>query len=183
MEDSTITVCADSLTTFSDGPATSIALCAGTSPSNGTTMINGTCVDYTPNMNFVGMDTVCVVSCNGTLCDTSIVIITVTPVNDEPVATNDTIVVDEDDTGVIIDVQDNDTDPDMNMLTTTIVTNPTSGGTVTVVNGDSISYTPPMDFVGNDTIVYSVCDNGVPCLLYTSPSPRDQRGSRMPSSA
>ena len=26
-------------------------------------------------------------------------------------------------------------------------------------------------------------DNGKPCLLYTSPSPRDQRGSRMPSSA
>ena len=25
--------------------------------------------------------------------------------------------------------------------------------------------------------------NVVPCLLYTSPSPRDQRGSRMPSSA
>ena len=24
---------------------------------------------------------------------------------------------------------------------------------------------------------------GMPCLLYTSPSPRDQRGSRMPSSA
>ena len=24
---------------------------------------------------------------------------------------------------------------------------------------------------------------GAPCLLYTSPSPRDQRGSRMPSSA
>ena len=24
---------------------------------------------------------------------------------------------------------------------------------------------------------------GLPCLLYTSPSPRDQRGSRMPSSA
>ena len=26
-------------------------------------------------------------------------------------------------------------------------------------------------------------DHGVACLLYTSPSPRDQRGSRMPSSA
>ena len=25
--------------------------------------------------------------------------------------------------------------------------------------------------------------DGMPCLLYTSPSPRDQRGSRMPSSA
>ena len=32
--------------------------------------------------------------------------------------------------------------------------------------------------VGADaTMIY------VPCLLYTSPSPRDQRGSRMPSSA
>ena len=28
-----------------------------------------------------------------------------------------------------------------------------------------------------------VTDHYVPCLLYTSPSPRDQRGSRMPSSA
>ena len=26
-------------------------------------------------------------------------------------------------------------------------------------------------------------DDAYPCLLYTSPSPRDQRGSRMPSSA
>ena len=30
----------------------------------------------------------------------------------------------------------------------------------------------------------SLLNNGLyPCLLYTSPSPRDQRGSRMPSSA
>ena len=28
-----------------------------------------------------------------------------------------------------------------------------------------------------------LCDATDPCLLYTSPSPRDQRGSRMPSSA
>ena len=31
-------------------------------------------------------------------------------------------------------------------------------------------------FISDDTLLYS-------CLLYTSPSPRDQRGSRMPSSA
>ena len=34
---------------------------------------------------------------------------------------------------------------------------------------------------------YRLADGGIalfrPCLLYTSPSPRDQRGSRMPSSA
>ena len=28
-----------------------------------------------------------------------------------------------------------------------------------------------------------MCDDYQACLLYTSPSPRDQRGSRMPSSA
>ena len=30
---------------------------------------------------------------------------------------------------------------------------------------------------------YLAIDDLCPCLLYTSPSPRDQRGSRMPSSA
>ena len=29
----------------------------------------------------------------------------------------------------------------------------------------------------------SIYDLSITCLLYTSPSPRDQRGSRMPSSA
>ena len=33
-----------------------------------------------------------------------------------------------------------------------------------------------------DSLQYDLADIGI-CLLYTSPSPRDQRGSRMPSSA
>ena len=32
-------------------------------------------------------------------------------------------------------------------------------------------------------IAHPTAETGPPCLLYTSPSPRDQRGSRMPSSA
>ena len=36
--------------------------------------------------------------------------------------------------------------------------------------------TNPGTLIGRDSLAY-------PCLLYTSPSPRDQRGSRMPSSA
>ena len=35
---------------------------------------------------------------------------------------------------------------------------------------------------GDDDCITSCCPEGT-CLLYTSPSPRDQRGSRMPSSA
>ena len=33
------------------------------------------------------------------------------------------------------------------------------------------------------TFAYTVINRLKSCLLYTSPSPRDQRGSRMPSSA
>ena len=35
----------------------------------------------------------------------------------------------------------------------------------------------------NETEEYFPQETSKPCLLYTSPSPRDQRGSRMPSSA
>ena len=37
-------------------------------------------------------------------------------------------------------------------------------------------------FVGGNGSVHTM-SNAMVCLLYTSPSPRDQRGSRMPSSA
>ena len=36
---------------------------------------------------------------------------------------------------------------------------------------------------GETTCAFSNDGNPLACLLYTSPSPRDQRGSRMPSSA
>ena len=46
----------------------------------------------------------------------------------------------------------------------------------------------PIHFVGIGGIGMSgiaevLLNHGYTCLLYTSPSPRDQRGSRMPSSA
>ena len=42
-----------------------------------------------------------------------------------------------------------------------------------------------MDIVssGIDLCAFLIANPNSPCLLYTSPSPRDQRGSRMPSSA
>ena len=36
---------------------------------------------------------------------------------------------------------------------------------------------------GRGLDLVEIAPNNKPCLLYTSPSPRDQRGSRMPSSA
>ena len=45
--------------------------------------------------------------------------------------------------------------------------------------GDATSWVDPARFRGPD----DQYPGGWTCLLYTSPSPRDQRGSRMPSSA
>ena len=45
---------------------------------------------------------------------------------------------------------------------------------------------PPKTLGGLDVVSirdYSTSKRTYPCLLYTSPSPRDQRGTRMPSSA
>ena len=42
--------------------------------------------------------------------------------------------------------------------------------------------TPLLDALPEGSTMIAI-DPTSPCLLYTSPSPRDQRGSRMPSSA
>ena len=44
---------------------------------------------------------------------------------------------------------------------------------------NSLSQRRLIDWLNGEYITYLTS----PCLLYTSPSPRDQRGSRMPSSA
>jgi len=140
-----------------------------TGPGNGmAVVVNGDSITYTPDPNFNGIDTLIYSICdNGTpvLCDTDTVIITVNPVNDAPIATTDPASTDEE-TPVLVDVQGNDTDPEGNPLTTTVVSGP-GNGTAVVVNGDSISYTPDPNFNGNDTLIYSICDNGTPALCDT----------------
>lgn len=53
-------------------------------------------------------------------------------------------------------------DENSDSLTFTIITQP-SNGTANVV-GDTISYSPNLNFAGTDTIVFQVCDNGKPPL-------------------
>ena len=54
-----------------------------------------------------------------------------------------------------------------------------------VGNDPEVRYMPNGNAVANISIATSDSwkDRNTGCLLYTSPSPRDQRGSRMPSSA
>ena len=61
----------------------------------------------------------------------------------------------------------------------------TAGGQIPMGRLGSVELGDSLDGAMADPFVYdaSNIDEFKDCLLYTSPSPRDQRGSRMPSSA
>jgi gliding motility-associated-like protein len=164
-EDSTITICADSLTDFGTA-ATSITTC--NTPNNGTILISGTCITYTPNANFNGIDSLCVVSCNGLICDTSIVIINVTPINDPPIV-NDTLTTTPEDSPITICLTIADADLSQTYITSSCG-NPINGTTSTSVTGNQlcVTYTPNPNFNGLDSLCLVVCDNGTPSLCDTT---------------
>ncbi|MFZ7090679.1 Ig-like domain-containing protein [Primorskyibacter sp. 2E233] len=128
-------------------------------PLNGTAVVNpdGT-VTYTPNSGFIGTDefTYEVRDTDG-LGDVGTVTVTVSEDrNEDPVAADDaesTYV----DTPITISVQDNDSDPDSDPLTTASATDPLNGD-VTVNPDGTITYTPDAGFTGTDTFDYTIND-------------------------
>ncbi len=94
--------------------------------------------------------------------------LSVIPVNDPPVADDETFTVDEDGGPVVIDLITGDTDlEDPNDLTVTEIngtpvvpgdTIPVAGGTVLVNNDGTISYTPDPNFNGPAVFEYTVSD-------------------------
>jgi hypothetical protein len=143
-------------------------------PDNGsiTTSLNNetnqVCINYQPNQNFNGKDNMCIKICDKTgLCDSLTLAVTVISVNDPPIAMVDNLTIEED-MPVVIDVQKNDVEIDNDPLTTSLLGNSTRGVIPLILNGDSLSYIPPRDYFGQDTITYQVCDNRDPMLCDTS---------------
>jgi gliding motility-associated-like protein len=171
-EETPITICSP-ITDPDVGNTFSAALCGGS--SNGTitgpTVFNGqVCLTYTPTLNYNGLDSICVIVCdqNGA-CDTSTTVITVTPVNDPPVANPDNVTTPED-IPVVINVSGNDTDVDGNIDPTTvsIVNGPTNGiVTVDPVTG-AVTYNPNPNYNGTDVFTYTICDTGTPIYCDTT---------------
>jgi hypothetical protein len=124
---------------------------------NGSVTINadGT-ISYTPNANFNGTDTITYTIGDGQGgFSTATVTVTVNPVNDAPVAANDTASTNED-TPVTIPVLANDSDIDADPLTVTTAS--AANGVVTINADGTISYTPGANFNGTDTITYTISD-------------------------
>lgn len=139
-------------------------------PLHGTASVsNADSINYSPNMNYSGLDTIVYQVCDtANLCAIDTVFITVNFVNEAPIAVTDFLVIDKNTTANIINVQANDSDPDGSgdTLITTIVAIPTHG-TATVLDKDSINYTPTTTYFGLDTIVYQICDTANLCAIDT----------------
>ncbi|WP_298862837.1 cadherin-like domain-containing protein, partial [uncultured Sulfitobacter sp.] len=117
-------------------------------------------VTFTPAAEFNGDATITyTITDPQGLSDVGQAIVTVTPINDAPVAVDDEGETDED-TSVIVNLTGNDLDPDntVDELSVTAVSVPADQGTV-VNNGDgTVTFTPAENFNGEATITYSVSD-------------------------
>ncbi|RFM28391.1 beta strand repeat-containing protein, partial [Chitinophaga silvisoli] len=151
------------LTNDNDSDGDALTASVVTDPAHGTIVLNANgSFTYTPNANFNGIDTVTYRACdNNGACDTARLVITVTAVNDAPVAVDDAITINEDTNGTG-NVLINDTDPDGDALTASVLTDPAHGTIVLNANG-SFTYTPNANFNGLDTLTYQACDNNGAC--------------------
>ena len=112
--------------------------------------------EYTPNPDFHGNDGFTYLPNDGQLDgNLATVSITVEPVNDAPVATDDSYSTGEDETLLVeaTGVLTNDADPEGDPLTAILVDGPTHG-TLTLAEDGSFEYTPNPDFHDNDGFTY-----------------------------
>ena len=138
---------------------------------NGTLLVNvnGT-ITYTPNLNFVGIDSFQYKACDNGLpisCGNAWVIINVKQVidNNKPIAVNDTIVVKEG-TSVVFNVTLNDTD-DKGLGMPHVILSP-KYGTLLLRADTTFIYTPNEGYFGPDNFTYRIGDLGTPNLFDTA---------------
>ncbi|MEM6646640.1 MAG: Ig-like domain-containing protein, partial [Bacteroidota bacterium] len=147
---------ADLLANDTDADGDALAVVVVGEAARGTTALEADGIRYAPDADVNGTDTFSyTVSDGNNGLDTATVTVTITPVNDAPVAQDDTATTDED-TDVQIDVLANDVDVDGDALTITLVTAPTNG--TAVVAEQRIAYTPTPNFAGLDTFTYRITD-------------------------
>jgi hypothetical protein len=153
-EDNSITWAA----TYSDIDSESLTLSILIAPSNG----NLAGQTYTPDVNFVGIDSFSYQICDDAgACTNAQFIIEVSPVNDAPLATSDTFFADED-SWVVANVSANDDDIDSSELFFTALTedNPYN---ITLDAAGMLQWSPPANFTGQVQFAYAVCDEMGAC--------------------
>src|SRR5207245_2263911 len=143
-----------------DGDALSAVLMSG--PSHGTLTLNGDgSVVYVPALNFNGIDSFTYKASDGQAqSGVATVTITVTPVNDAPVAANDDSYTTAEDTQLTVSVpssEERHVGEDGDALSAVGVSNADQG--TRTVNGDgALIYMPSLNFNGIDSFTYKASD-------------------------
>jgi large repetitive protein len=123
---------------------------------------NGT-FTYTPPANYFGTITFTVNGCDlFNACDQSQVTIEVISVNDAPTASNRVLNLLEDETDSI-NLATGVNDADDESLDYTLLT-PAVHGTATLTESGVLVYTPDVNFFGDETLIYEVCDPHGACV-------------------
>ncbi|WP_139126693.1 tandem-95 repeat protein, partial [Vibrio parahaemolyticus] len=140
-----------------EGDGKVVSLDTNNGPANGTVSVNPDgSVTYTPNDNYQGTDSFTYIVTSGGVSESTTVSVDVTPVNDAPVAKDDTAITDED-TPVTIDVLPNDNCIDGDKLSIQSASVPEAQGKVEIVDGKLV-FTPAENFNGDAEITYTVTD-------------------------
>jgi hypothetical protein len=154
----------------SAGPANesgqSLTITAVGNAVGGTVNISGTDVIFTPTANYNGPASFdYTVEDNGTTngvadpkSDIGSVSFTITAVNDDPTANDDSATVAEDSGANTISVLTNDTDADGDTLTITAVTQGANGSVAITGGGTTVDYTPNANYFGSDSFTYTISD-------------------------
>ena len=161
-EDTPIDIDVPANDTDTDGTVDGTSVIVTSQPANGTVAVNAATgvVTYTPDADTNGADTFdyTIADDDGAVSDAGTVTVTVTAVNDAPVAADDITQVDEN-SNVAIPVSDNDSDVDdaLDLGSVVIGTAPTSG-VLSAIAAGSVTYTPTANFAGPDSFTYTIED-------------------------
>jgi VCBS repeat-containing protein len=164
-EDAATTIAVLGNDSDADGDALTLGPVSAAAHGTATANADGT-ISYTPAANYSGAD-----SFSYTVSDsqggsaTAVVSLTVTHINDAPVAAGDTATTNED-TSIAIAVLANDSDGDSGTLTP-VVFNAPANGSVTVEADGTIRYTPAANFNGTDSFTYTVSDGAAESRVAT----------------
>ncbi|RVB39935.1 Ig-like domain-containing protein, partial [Mesorhizobium sp. M7A.F.Ca.CA.001.06.1.1] len=165
-EDGSVDIAVLANDTDEDGDTPTPSLVA--EPANGTVTLNpGGSFTYAPKPNFFGADSFTYrVSDGFTQSNVATVTLTVTPVNDAPVAADDIASVTEDGS-LILAVLGNDSDVDGDTLTPVLVTGPVNG-TLTLNQDGTFTYAPKANFTGTDSFTYKASDGNAESNITTA---------------
>jgi gliding motility-associated-like protein len=131
-------------------------------PANGTVTLNtnGT-FEYTPNEGFDGNDHFAYEVCDDgepVACDRATAYFVIEEEANQPPVAEDDVLSISDCNSVIIDVLQNDSDPDGDELTVPVLISDVNAGELTLNENGTFEYMPEPGYEGDVTFTYEICD-------------------------